>query len=269
MVWRATRTPDGPAVQAIRNLVGDGGGDVESQSWGPGADWLADRAPVLVGAFDDCVAIESDHPVVGPLLRRYRAVRIACTQAVFEAAVPLVLEQKVTGLEARRSYGRLQRSICEPAPCPDGAPRLLLPPDPEVVAGTPSHVFHAAGVERKRSDTIRRIAAYASRLEEAATMPMAAAHERLLAVPGVGPWTAAEIAIVALGDADAVSVGDFHLKNWAAWNLAGRARGTDEEMLELLEPFRPHRGRVLRLLQLGGSAPPRFGPRLTIQERWW
>jgi 3-methyladenine DNA glycosylase/8-oxoguanine DNA glycosylase len=264
VVWRATRTPEGPAVQALRNTP-DG---VESRSWGAGAAWLAERAPVLVGALDDLDGFAPDHPLVSDLLRRHATVRIPCTQAVFEAALPAVLEQKVTGVEARRSLGRLQRALGEPAPVPVGGPPLLLPPHPEVVAGCPSHVFHAAGVERKRSDTIRRLAARADRLEEAAVLPLDEGRRRLAAFPGIGPWTMAEIAIVALGDADAVSVGDYHLKNWVAWNLGGRPRGTDDEMLELLEPFRPHRGRVLRLLQLGGSAPPRYGPRLAIQDRW-
>jgi 3-methyladenine DNA glycosylase/8-oxoguanine DNA glycosylase len=268
VVWRATRTPDGPAVQAVRNL----GADVEMQAWGPGAHWLAERAPTLVGGLDDTSAFRPDHALVADLVRRFEAVRIPCTQAVFEILVPVVLEQKVTGLEARRSFGRLQRGLAEPASAhialPTGVPAMVLPLDPVVVAGTPSHVFHAAGVERKRSDTIRRAADVAPRLEEAAGMPLPAAHERLHALPGLGAWSVAEIALMALGDADAVSVGDFHLKHWVAWNLAAEARGTDEQMLELLEPFRPHRGRVLRLLQMGGSAPPRFGPRLTIQERW-
>jgi 3-methyladenine DNA glycosylase/8-oxoguanine DNA glycosylase len=69
---------------------------------------------------------------------------------------------------------------------------------------------------------------------------------------------------VAFGDADAVSVGDYHLKNVAAWHLAGEARGTDERMLELLEPFRPFRGVVMRLLGFAGAAP-RFGPRMPLR----
>jgi 3-methyladenine DNA glycosylase/8-oxoguanine DNA glycosylase len=71
---------------------------------------------------------------------------------------------------------------------------------------------------------------------------------------------------VALGDPDAVSEGDFHLPNLVAWNLAGEPRGTDERMLQLLEPYRGQRGRVQRLLEAGGTGAPRFGPRMRIHS---
>ena len=90
------------------------------------------------------------------------------------------------------------------------------------------------------------------------------ARRRLTAIPGVGPWSAAEVALVALGDADAVSLGDFHLPHQVCWALAGVPRGDDDTMLELLEPYRGHRGRVLRLLFEGGVAAPRFGSRLPL-----
>ena len=93
----------------------------------------------------------------------------------------------------------------------------------------------------------------------------APAYARLRAIPGIGPWTAAEVGMRAFGDPDAVSVGDFHLPNMVAWALAGEPRGTDERMLELLEPYRGQRGRVLRLLELSGVGPPRRAPRLSPQ----
>ena len=85
----------------------------------------------------------------------------------------------------------------------------------------------------------------------------------MTALPGLGPWTAAEVAVRALGDPDAVSVGDFHLKHLVSWALAREPRGTDERMLELLEPYAGHRAHVVRLLELSGLRPPRYGPRLS------
>jgi 3-methyladenine DNA glycosylase/8-oxoguanine DNA glycosylase len=126
----------------------------------------------------------------------------------------------------------------------------------------------AAGVERMRSDRLKTAAGYAPRLEECATMPMDDAHRRLGALPGIGAWTVNEIAATALGDTDAVSVGDYHLKNTVSWALAGEARGSDERMVELLEPFRPHRYRVVRLIGAAGIGAPRYGPRLKIQKKW-
>ncbi len=263
-IWRATRTPDGPATQRVRKI----GAEIESRSWGPGAMWLAERAPVLVGCNDDTADFPAVSEAMSKLHKQNAAFRILCTQNIWEALIPSVLEQKVTGTEARQSYARLIHHFGEFAPRPDGAPLLVLPPDPDRVAQSQSFVFHAAGVEAKRGDTIRRAATYGHRLREAADMPKAAASAVLLKLSGIGAWTVAEVGLVALGDADAVSVGDYHLKNWVSWNLASKPRGTDEEMLALLEPYRPHRGRVLKYLQMGGQAPPRYGPRLTIQPRY-
>ena len=263
--WRATRTPEGPGTQRIRAV---GSGRFEVTAWGPGAQWLIDRAPVLTGANDDHDGFPSHHEEVYRLHRSFQRMRTPCSQSVFETLFPTILGQKVTGGEALSSYARLVRYFGELAPSVGLGPRLLLPPDPKTVEGTPAHVFHRANVERKRSSAIKVAASYAHRLEAAASTSDEAVRFALSQVPGVGPWSIAAVMTVAAGDSDSVSVGDFHLKNWVSWNLVGEPRGTDEQMLQLLEPFRPFRGRVTRLLQLGGSAPPKYGPRLTVQRRW-
>lgn len=249
--WRATRTPDGPGSEHI--VVHDG--DVTVRAWGPGADWLVEHAPALVGADDDDSSFVPHHPVVADLRRKFPGLRLPRTDAVVEAVVPSILEQKVIGLEARRSYASLVRRLGSPAP---GPVDLLMPPPPEVWARTPSWTFHRCGVERKRAEAVRVACSTAPRLE--------ASPERMTALPGIGPWTAAEVAGVALGDPDAVSVGDYHLPHQVSWALAGEPRGDDDRMLELLEPYRGHRGRVLRLLAAGGIAAPRYGPRLPLQH---
>lgn len=261
-VVRATRTPQGPATV---HVAGDGG-RVRVRAWGPGAAWALDTAPALVGAGDDDAGFRPRHRLVRELSRRLPGLRIPRTTAVVEALVPTVLEQKVTGLEAKRSYRALVRALGERAPGPPGDRGLLLPPSPGALAATPSYAFHRFGVERRRAETIRRACASAPRLEEAVSLSPSEATRRLTALPGLGPWSAAEVALVALGDADAVPVGDYHLPHAVTWALAGEARGGDERMLELLEPYRGHRGRVVRLLVAGGIGAPRFGPRLPVRS---
>jgi 3-methyladenine DNA glycosylase/8-oxoguanine DNA glycosylase len=256
--WRATRTREGPATL---NLWADGSG-LRARAWGPGAAVALQAAGDLVGAHDDPSVFEPKHDVLRDPWRRMRGLRLGRTGAVIEALVPSILEQKVTSREAFRSYTALVRKYGEPAPGPAG---LVLPPAPQVLAELPYWAYHPLGIERRRADTIRRACARASRLEEAASMSMPDAYKRLQAIAGVGPWTAAEVARDALGDPDAVSVGDYHLKNHVAWVLAGEPRATDERMLELLEPYRGQRARAIRLIE-ACPTPPRFGPRVKLRD---
>jgi 3-methyladenine DNA glycosylase/8-oxoguanine DNA glycosylase len=220
-------------------------------------------APDLIGARDDLTGFEPARGPIRELSRRLPGLRITRSRAVFEALVPTVIEQKIPGKAARRSYRELVLTWGDPAPGPGG---LRVPPSPARLAETPYYEFHPMGVERRRAEVIRRLADHATSLDHATELDVASAHRRLRSFPGVGVWTAAEVAVIALGDADAVSVGDYHLPHQVAWVLAGEPRGTDERMLELLEPYRGHRGRVLRLIAASGVGPPRRGPRLPIQS---
>ena len=233
------------------------GGRVEVGAWGPGREWMLDHAPGWCGAS----AADGFDPPPGPVReawRRHRGLRIPRTGLAFEALVPIVLEQKVTGREARRAYGRLVRTLGEPAPGPLG---LVLPPEPERIATLPYFAFHPFGIERERAEVLRALGARAARLDAAAELPVEEAKTSIGAVRGIGPWSVAEVARIALGDADAVSVGDFHVPHVVAWALAAEPRATDARMLELLEPFRPHRGLVQLLLEAAGVRAPAFGPR--------
>jgi 3-methyladenine DNA glycosylase/8-oxoguanine DNA glycosylase len=257
--WRATRTPLGPAT--TRFVSADGA--IHSEAWGPGKEWALDAAPELLGSRDPVDAFDPAPGIVRDLHRRMPGLRIPRSRAVFETLAPTILEQKVPGAEAFTTYRNLVRAFGEPAPGPAG---LRLPPSPDTLAGTPYPAFHPLGIERRRADTLRAAASRAVRLEEAVGMPLPHAYRRIQAFPGVGPWSAARVAMVALGDADAVPLGDYHFPHMVAWAFVGRPRGTDEQMLELLEPFAGHRGRVLRLLLAGGVSAPRYGPRMSLRS---
>ena len=259
--WRATRTPDGPAAVAITQ----GGDAVVAEAWGPGADVALAVIPELLGLTGEASTAPWGHPLLARLATRFPGVRIPRSRAVLESLIPAILEQKVIGEEARRALLGLVRVYGEPAPGPPEL-GLRLPPRPETLAGLPYYVFHPFGVERRRAELIRRVAARAASFEAIVDLPFAEAYARLTAVPGIGPWTAAEVGVRALGDPDAVSVGDFHLPNLVAFALAGEPRGSDARMLELLEPYRGRRAHAVRLLELSGMAAPRYGPRLPIQR---
>src|SRR5699024_10367286 len=126
--------------------------------------------------------------------------------------------------------------------------------------GIPSWEWHRAGVDPGRARTAVRCAAAERQLQRACELPIEDAYRRLQAIPGVGPWTAAEVAVRALGDADAVSVGDYNLAPAIGWTFLGRPVD-DEQMLGILQPWSPHRGRVIALLAADRTLrKPRFGP---------
>ncbi len=266
---RACTTPDG--IGAIRVRLA--GAALRAEAWGPGADRLLDGLPAFLGLDDDPSGFEPRlHPRVADLARRRPGLRLGRTTAVFEALVPAVLEQRITGLEAFRAYRRLIMTYGERAPGPTG---LWAPPSAAVIASLPSFAFPPLGIEPRRGALLKRIASDAGRLEaiaERARRPGAGGAgaadlaARLRGYTGIGPWTAAEVTARALGDPDAVSVADAHLSNLVAFALAGEPRGTDARMLELLAPWAGHRQRVIRLLESSGIAAPRYGPRIPPRD---
>jgi 3-methyladenine DNA glycosylase/8-oxoguanine DNA glycosylase len=257
-VARASRTPEGPVAVWLAPIEGG----VEVQAWGDGASWALEQAPAWCGALDDDSGFDPPSGVIREIWRRHRGLRIARTGLVTERLIPVILEQKVTGREARRAYQRLSAALAETAP---GPLRLSLPPDPARVAELPYHAFHPFGIERQRAEVVREAGRRSAWLDAAAGLPIDEARARIGLLHGVGPWSVAEVARVALGDADAVSVGDYHLPSLVSWGLAREPRGTDQRMLELLEPFRPHRGRAQRLLEVSGIRAPAFGPRMEVR----
>ena len=257
--WRATYTPEGPATVHLLHS----GGTLQVEAWGAGAAWASAQAAALVGEEDDDTGFHPAHPLLSEVHRRNPGLRLPKTRAVFEALVPAVLGQKVTSVEAHSSYRLLVQALGEPAPGPID---LTVPPTAAVLARTPYWTFHRFGIERRRAEVIINAARSAKQLEEAAAMDLPAANRRLEAFAGVGPWTAAKVALVALGDADAVPVGDYHLAHSVGYALEGTVRSTDERMLELLEPYRGHRARVVRLIGVAGIGAPRFGPKLPLRS---
>jgi 3-methyladenine DNA glycosylase/8-oxoguanine DNA glycosylase len=259
VVWLARHTSAGDATVRLAPY----GTAWRVAAWGDGAALAVEALPRLLGAEDDPAALVLPHGPLRELARRLVGLRFGRSDDAMASLVPAIIEQKVTGAEAQRSYRGLILRYGRTGPGPGG---LHLPPSPALVAALPYFELHDLGLEQRRALTLIRAAQRAAWLQAAATLPREMAVARLRSIPGIGAWTAAETARAALGDPDAVSVGDYHTPNLVSWVLAGEPRGDDARMLELLEPYRGQRARLVRLLELSGLRAPSYGPRRRLRS---
>jgi len=259
--WWTTATDDGPAT--VAGSFADG--TLDAEAWGPGAEVLLERLPSVLG-IDDRMEISVGPGPVKDLLNRHAGTRLGATGAVFEVLSIAILGQMVTRTEASRSRRMLVAKYGDPAPGPKEDLQRF--PDPGRIAALSYADLHSVGVERKRASTLIEAARRAKRLSEILEMDRDAAYARLQAVRGIGPWTAAFVMGIAWGDKDAVPTGDYHLPNTVSWALAGEARGDDARMLELLEPYRPERRRILLAIKADGVHAPKYGPKTALREHF-
>ncbi|GAA1246390.1 DNA-3-methyladenine glycosylase [Prauserella halophila] len=258
--WLTANTAEGSATLRVSRS----GVDVLGTAWGDGAEAVLDGLPALLGADDDDSGFVAHHEAVARARRNLPRLRLGATRRVWDVLVPAVLEQKVTGYEAHRSWRELCRRFGEPAPGP--APEgMHVPPTPAAVLSIVDWNWHRAGVDSSRRRALRAAATVARRLERAASLGGAEGRKLLRTVPGIGVWTAAEVAQRAWGDADAVSFGDFHVPSVVGHALLGRELD-DAGMHEVLAPYAPHRHRAVRYLEAAGHTRPRYGPRHPIRD---
>ena len=264
---RATLTPEGPGTLVLR-WRDDDEPALDAAAYGPGADWLLDRVGAMTGALDAGHEFVDGHPAVLHAQARHPGLRLGASGTLYHELLPVIIAQRITAGEALRQWHTLVWRLGEPAPGPIEG--LRTPPSPERLVGLASWWFHPLGIERRRAEALRTVARHAANLHAWADLAPAAAGAKLRLLPGIGAWTVGSVLGPALGDPDAIAVGDYHLKHHIVFALTGRARGTDEEMLELLAPYAGHRGRAVRLLQLDCPAPPSFGPRHRVlpMNKW-
>jgi 3-methyladenine DNA glycosylase/8-oxoguanine DNA glycosylase len=258
-IWRGIRTPDGTTTLRLQARPDEG--TVHAAAWGAGASWVLDSVPAMLGGEDDVTGFTPTHRVLADAHRRRPHWRVCRTGLVMEALVPAIIEQKVTGQEALGSFRRLVHRFGEPAPGAGAERGLRVQPSSETIRMIPSWEWLRLHVDPARSRAVVRAAQVSPSLERTATLPPDEADRRLRSVPGIGVWTSAEVRFRAHGDADAVSFGDYHIAKDVGWALTGE-EVDDDGLAELLEPYRPHRYRVQRLVELAGLSRPRRGPRM-------
>ena len=186
----------------------------------------------------------ADDDRIGPLVAARPGLRVMGHPSGWEAAVTTILGQQVSLAAARTFAGRLLARFGDDHPS-----GLTSFPSSEVVAGAdPEQLRAAMGITTGRSATIQRTAeAFADGLVVAPDSDHGEARRRLLAIPGIGPWTVDYLAVRALGDRDAFPSGDLVLR---------RALGDvdTKTALAMSQPWRPLR--AYALLQLWTSFAP-------------
>jgi 3-methyladenine DNA glycosylase/8-oxoguanine DNA glycosylase len=262
-LWRTVDTAAGPATLHLAQR----GDEIHATAWGAGAEIVIDGVPELCGEGDDWSELDlSPHPFLAEVLRDAPGLRLLRTRAVFEALIAAILEQKVSSIEARRSWRALLAKFGAnpPGPAPQG---MRVFPSPEVWRRIPSWEWHRAGVGPQRAQTAVHAATVAASLERTLELGRGGAvvAQKLRSLPGIGVWTAAETTQRSHGDPDSPSVGDYHLPATVGLALAGEPVD-DDGMLELLEPFAGHRQRVMRLIELTSIRKPARGPHVQLRD---
>lgn len=259
-------TPDGPVALAATRAADE----LSVLCQGPGADWVEPHLPAVFGLLDDPSSFRPEGKL-RRLAQEVEGLRLPRWPVVFERLVQIVFQQLISYRDACRAWRLLVRRYGEEVP---GSVGLFHAPTAQRLGGLAVHELMACEVPPKHARVALQLAKQAAGLERLwATGTEPVAIDRLsgflLTQPGVGPWTVGSLRGAGLGDADAIVLGDYGHAHHVTHFFTGEERGTDDQMVELLESYRPHRFRVLVILIQAAKPPPRRGPkRPPLRERF-
>jgi AraC family transcriptional regulator of adaptative response / DNA-3-methyladenine glycosylase II len=150
-------------------------------------------------------------PTLGALVAAVPGRRAPASVDPYETAIRAVIGQQVSVAGARTVAGRLVAAVGRPLPEPIGDVTHLFP-RPDELAAAPDAAFSMPGARR---DTIRRVAAAVAdgHLELDVGSEPAVVREQLLALRGVGPWTADYVVMRGLGHPDAFLTNDLGVRH--------------------------------------------------------
>jgi 3-methyladenine DNA glycosylase/8-oxoguanine DNA glycosylase len=195
------------------------------------------------------LALARRDPLLAPLAARHPGLRLPQLPDAFEGAVRAIVGQQVSVAGARTMIDRLVRGLGEPLPGTGGL--FAFPPAAALAAARPERIA-ALGFTRAKAGALIAVAAATAggaldwrRLRAA---PPAAAEQALVALPGIGPWTASYIRMRALGDRDAFPASDLGVIKALA------AHAAPADIPALAERWRPFR--AYAAIQLWRSLSP-------------
>ena len=193
---------------------------------------------------DDCYAtFATDDSGVFRLHRKNPGLRLLRVPWLYDVTCSAILQQRIRTVDAMRDWRRITLRYGSHAPL-----GLRAFPPAEVLAGVPQFELERMGIDAKRAKALLRFAKEMQFVSLRPGVGFAQLRQTLLRVHGIGPWTTETVMGYGAGDTDAAIPGDLHLPHLVCYALAGETEGSDERMMELLEPFRGHRFRIIRLL---------------------
>jgi 3-methyladenine DNA glycosylase/8-oxoguanine DNA glycosylase len=150
----------------------------------------------------------------------------------FEALAESIVYQQISGKAAASIYSRL-RAVA-------GGRRLR----PAHVLAASEEVLRACGLSRQKSAYLRDLAAHAERgkgLAGLGRLEDEAVIERLVAIRGVGRWTAEMFLMFRLGRLDVLPVDDYGIRKAIQRAYRMRALPKPDRMRRIAERWRPYR----------------------------
>jgi len=191
---------------------------------------------------DDDVRAAEEHlladPVIAPLVRRQRGLRVVGGWDRFETAVRVIVGQQVSVVGATTITGRIAECYGRPLPGPVLGLNRLFPRPDELLDLEPAGL----GMPTARSATVAALAAAVVEGSVDLYGPSAEVRAQLLAVRGIGPWTADVIAMCATRDADVIPCGDLGIRHAIAHAAGGRDEPPSEaECADLAAAWSPYR----------------------------
>jgi 3-methyladenine DNA glycosylase/8-oxoguanine DNA glycosylase len=237
-----------PAAVEFRR---DGDG-LEVRAYAPEAAALLEETLLGLEQDDRYLSFATEDSGVWRLHRSLPGLRLLRFPWLYEMTCSAILQQRIRTVDAMRDWRRIARRWGADAPL-----GLRAFPAAEMLARVAQFELQALGIDAQRSRTLLRFAQESRFLPLKTGMSFVELRRHLLRVPGIGPWTTESVLGYGAGDADAAMPADLHLPHLICYALAGEQPGSDERMMELLEPFRGHRFRIIRLLYESRLAAPR------------
>jgi DNA-3-methyladenine glycosylase II len=189
----------------------------------------------LAAAAERLVALD---PRVGELIALAGPPPLRRRAGGFAGLASIVCSQQLSTASAAAIWGRLAAAF---DPFDHGA---------ILAARTPR--LQRAGLSIPKIRTFKTIARAvrdgAIDLDALGEMPADEAHAALVAIKGIGPWTADIYLLFCIGHADAFPAGDLALQEAARMVLKKRKRPTAKQLEKIAEAWRPYRGVAARVL---------------------